>query len=331
MREFSLRTDLTRAMIDGFALPLGVEPIDLPAPRQGYTLHYVPGEDEEPDTYEFQIVASHEKIQPLLHRAFELLPDEVCGIVEIGSRDAYRSVDIFLSRQPISRDSFLETWRRFEPILLEEVALAAGANAEEPFIEVFLDQWKGVVVSVPLDMREEVESMLESFQLEQVEQTWPDYDDDEEEPATIRPVLDLTDEESPDLDDLLFELRYGWKLELGIDPEQNIDEAGRPLGLTLWHAVVMLDRKDQSSEMGSYGSVWATAASLNQMEQMLLDAFEEHPRWRLMDVFTLDRVAHDERPDELVEMPPRRHRSEVHLILIDAEMGESPQKRSAER
>ena len=92
VRDFRLRSDLKRAVIDGFALPLGIDPgSDLSRfkpPVQGYTVTYTPAQDDEPDTYAFHIVVSHERLAPVLHKAFELLPDEVFGIIEIGSRDA---------------------------------------------------------------------------------------------------------------------------------------------------------------------------------------------------------------------------------------------------
>ena len=65
MREFRLRDDLERLSVDGYALPLGVEWLDAPGPREGWTVEFVPGEDEAPDTYSFQITVSHER----LHRA----------------------------------------------------------------------------------------------------------------------------------------------------------------------------------------------------------------------------------------------------------------------
>ena len=50
MREFRLRTDLERAVIDGFALPLGLVPGEsarVVAPTPGYTIDFHAGEDEE--------------------------------------------------------------------------------------------------------------------------------------------------------------------------------------------------------------------------------------------------------------------------------------------
>ena len=51
MREYKIRNDLERAVIDGFALPLGIAPINLPSPTQGYTLEFHEGEDGDPDTF----------------------------------------------------------------------------------------------------------------------------------------------------------------------------------------------------------------------------------------------------------------------------------------
>ena len=36
----------------------------------------------------------------------------------------------------------------------------------------------------------------------------------------------------------------------------------------------------------------------------------------MTDVFTLDRVAFDERPDELADLPPRGDEQKVHLLEI---------------
>ncbi len=319
MRNYQIRHDLERDSLNGFDLPLGVAPADRRAPVQGYTLSYVPAVEDDPDSYAFHVVVSHPRIAPILHKAFAFLPAEVVGIVEIGSRDAYRTVDVYLGTTPIARRDFQATWRRFEPLLLEECLLAAGANSEEPFIEIFLDQWKGIGIHVPLGMRDEVESMLASFGLEEVVETWPLTDDEsnDAEPE-IRPVLELLDEFSPDLDELILELRHDWGLELNIDPERNADESGRNLGHTLWHAVVIVENANGNPDDGAYASVWATADSLAEMETLIDVALEGNDQWLFSEVYTIDRVAYDERPNELVDLPPRRDVSEIHQVTIEA-------------
>ena len=88
MREYELRHDLKRSEVEGYQFPLGIEPISLPAPKQGYTLEYTPGDDGDPDTYAFHIVLSHDRLSAVIRDAFDFLPAEVVPIVEIGSRDA---------------------------------------------------------------------------------------------------------------------------------------------------------------------------------------------------------------------------------------------------
>lgn len=317
MSDFRLRTDLQRAVIDGFALPLGVEPIDLRAPVQGYTVTYTAGEDDDPDTYAFHVVVSHERIAHLVRAAFDLLPARIFPIVEIGSRDAYRSMDVFLAAEPVSRDAFLESWRRFEPLLLEDVTIAAGANSEDPFVEIFVDQWKGLSIHVPLSMRDEVENLLERFDLEEVPETWELDDDHETGPSQVRAVLDTSDEFAPDLDQVLLDLRHEWQLELNVDPDSNVDEGGRRLGLTLWQAMVIVESAHEGNAEGAYASIWATAGSLAEMEGLIEIALQKYPEWQFSEIFTIDRVAYDERPDELADLPPRRQHSEVHLIRFE--------------
>lgn len=335
MRDFQLQTDLERVVIDGFAFALGVSPSaagKLRPPLQGYTVSYVGGQEDEPDTYSFCVVVSHERLAGLLKRAFDLLPDHVYGIVEIGSRDAYRTTDVFvgLENEPISLDRFRRVWAQYQPFLLEDGSIAAGANSEDPFIEIFLDQAKALMIHVPLSMREDVESMLHEVGLEEVQQLWPAGGGDEPEPeedrdeewgsSQIRPVLDLSDDTCPDVDELLLNLRHDWNLELNVDPESNIDEGGRNLGSTLWHAVVIVDQADPSdvqSPSGAYASIWATAGSLHEMEHLMGQALAKHPQWAFGEVYTIDRVAFDERPDELADLSPNRRLNQVHMVTIE--------------
>lgn len=328
MQKIRLRTDLQRVVIRGFALPLGVapDPATFQPPVQGYTLSFVPGEEDEPDTYSFHVVVSHELVKPVLNRAFRLLPEEVYGIIEIGSRDAYRSTDTYISQEPISRDVFLKSWNDYEPFLLEDSSVGAGGNSEEPFVEVFLDQWKGIAIHVPPTLRDDVESMLRELSLEEVAQTWPEEQsgelgDMEVESSRVRQVLDLR-ESAPDLDELLLMLRHAWNLELNIDPESNVDEGGRDLGSTLWHAVVIVDNQHNRPTgnghgQSAYASIWATAGSLNEMEHLIQSAIDKYPQWSFGEIFTIDRVAFDERPDELADLRPSRREPQVHLVTIE--------------
>jgi hypothetical protein len=325
MDTFRVRTDLQRAVIDGFALPLGIAPGAIKVPTQGYTVEYGSGEGEEPDTYSFYVAVSHERVAPLLHRALDLLPDRVFGIVEISSRDAYRPVDVFIGRDEISRHRLLGTWRRCAAPLLEDASIAAGANSENPFVEVFLDQWKGLSIIVPLAMREQVEAILDEFGLEEVAETWAVGDDNPAlERSEIRPVLADFDAGAADIDDVLILLRREWGLELNIDPDTNLDGAGRNLGLTLWHAVVGVEGGPLANGTAADLSIWATAGSLHELEALIDDVLASERRWDRAEVFSTDRVAFDERPDELSDLAPRRGEAQVHLVTIDPYLSEPP-------
>ena len=145
---------------------------------------------------------------------------------------------------------------------LEDGSIAAGANSESPFVEIFVDQWKGVSIIVPLDMHDDVERLLASAGLNEVQETWALG---KENPALdkvqIRPVLADLDGVAADIDDVLMELRHDWRMELNIDPDTNVDEAGRRLGLTLWHAVLGVHRVGDTRQEADM-SLWATAGSL---------------------------------------------------------------------
>lgn len=319
MRDFRLRRDLQRSVIDGFELPLGIEPVALKPPTQGYTIAFNPGQQDEPDTYTFQVVVSHSRLVPIVEKAFELLPDEIVPIVEIGSRDAYRSIDVYLGREAIPVAEFLDVWVAFKEILVEDAAIGIGANSEEPFVEVFLDSWKSLTIHVLPELREEVEAMLHGFGLEEVPETWSMGEEENElDPRThVREVLEIIDEHSPDIDELLLQLRQVWDLELNIDPETNVDESGRRLGMTLWHAYVLLEPADGDETRGAYLSMWVTAASFAEAEGMIHRTLEEYPMWSFGEIYTLDRISYDDRPNDLADLPPRRTRSQIHLIQID--------------
>lgn len=318
MNGFHLRTDLERVRLGDFALPLGIESTELPAPIQGYTLSYNIGEDEEPDTYTFCVVVSHERLAPIVRWAFTLLPEEVWPIVEIDSADAYRTIDVYVGDEdaPVSREELIQGWLEYEPLLLEEGSVGIGANADDPFVEIFLDQWKTLMIHVPLDMRERIEQELASFHLREVAETWPNVSANGEEIARIRPVLDLAADEDLGLEDLLLDLKQRWSLVLNVDPDRNLDESGRELGLTLWHVIAMTDAKGEEGR-GAYVSLWLSARSLAEAETLAEETVERMPEWVFVDVYSVNRVAYDERPDELRELEPRRTEPAVHLVHVD--------------
>ncbi|MBT8485992.1 MAG: hypothetical protein HKO59_13130 [Phycisphaerales bacterium] len=319
MNDFRLRTDIQRACIGDFALPLGLVPDAIDPPLVGYTLDYTQGDEErdEPDTYTFYIVTSHERLKLLVDRMLDFLPERVHAILEVGSRDAYRALDVFMAPEAIDSRGFREVWEAFEPFLLEDGSIGAGANSDDPFVEIFLDQWKGLSVHVPLLMRDDVEAVLAEFGLQAVPETWPVMDEDTANRSLkLRSVLAGDDDTGASLEDLLLELRHGWELELNVDPETNVDDSGRDLGPTLWHTLVIVESSEDPAQ-SAYASIWATARSLAEMDELIDDALSDLPEWRVTDVYTIDRVAYDERPDALDDLPPRRKDAAVHLVELE--------------
>ena len=318
MRNFRIKSGIDRVSLGAFQLPLGVDWIEAVPPTEGFTLDFTSGEDGEPDTYAFQVVVSHERVQNALHALFDLLPSEVTPVTEVGSVDAYRSVDVYVGTDGVFIDDFRKSWDAFEPILLEDVSIGAGVTSEEPFLEIFLDVWKTITVHCPVETREVVEGVLAKLGIDEVPLTWPEQSYDEfNPPYRTREVLLIEDEHSPDLDELLLQIRGEWGLQLNIDPASNLDEGGRELGYTLWHAIAMADPMDQENGGGAYITVWVTAANFEQAETLIESAVESSGTWIMTGLYSIERVAFDERPDELLELSPRRLESELHLVVID--------------
>lgn len=319
MRSFTLRTDIERHRIGRFQLPLGLEPIDLPAPSEGYTIEFVEGDDNAPDVYRFYAVTSFEKVSALLDALFQILPGEIFPLVEVGSKDAFRTMDIFSAREPMQLDEFLEDWREYRQVILEDGSIGAGAQADEPYMEVFVDSWKGVDVQVAPDMKDDIEQIMARHGLEEVAHTWPpEVDERPEPPLNVREILVLDSEECPDIDEILFQLREAWGLELDVDLDENVDEGGRRLGRTLWHAVAIVESADDDSPRAGYALAWASASSMGELQRMLESRMELQDEWRFHGQwYAVDRVAFDERPDSLASLPPRPARSEVHEFRIE--------------
>lgn len=350
MRRHKVREDLVRERVGDYALPLGLEPLDLPEPIQGYVLDYVPGdggdageapqpgedtfsgqftsdpigpdaEAEEaaaPDTYSFQVTVSHERLLPIFSDALRLLGEEVLPVLEIGSRDSFRAMDVYMSRDPIPLGEFIEGFREYAGVLLEDANIGIGANSEEPFVEVFLDSWKGLLVSVPIAMRRRVERLLARHGLREVMETWPpEMERRIANPTRVREVLLVEDDQAPDLEEVLMQLRERFGLEINIDPTTNIDDAGKSIGRTLWHVVAVAESVSRP-RAGAYLNCWLASGSLVEVEELVRAYLEsEHPDLEFASLYTADRVAHDERPEELNGLPPRLGQSAVLLAQLD--------------
>jgi hypothetical protein len=120
------------------------------------------------------------------------------------------------------------------------------------------------------------------------------------------------------------ELRHDWRMELNIDPDTNVDEGGRRLGLTLWHAVLGVHGAGDARQEADM-LIWATAGSLTQLETLIEGVLEQSDEWALVEVYSTDRIAYDERPDELADLAPRRSEAEIHLVSIERRPDHPPE------
>ena len=193
-------------------------------------------------------------------------------------------MDVFSAREPVPFDDFAEAWREFRQVLLEDGSVGAGAQADEPYMEVFLDSWKGIEVQVPVGMRDDAERILARHGLEEVPHTWPpEVDERAEPPLNVREILVLDDEECP-----------------------------------LWHVVAVVESADEDHPRAGYALAWATAASLGEVQRMIESRIELQDEWRFHGQwYGLDRVAYDERPESLGSIAPRRAHSEIHEFRIE--------------
>ena len=73
-------------------------------------------------------------------------------------------------------------------------------------------------------------TLVAGMGLAQVDRHWATQREDET-PLEVRPVLAGGDGFTETIDDLLLDLKLSWDLVLNINPDRNIDDGGRELGI----------------------------------------------------------------------------------------------------
>lgn len=266
---------IERVAVDEMVFPLGVYPIEPMEPRQGYTLEFesADGDDnsgdweEWPDRYVFDIVISAERLPGLVQSLLALMPQKIYPILDVLGRDAFREIDPYISYERIGLDQLLDGLIRFRDFFFEDGLIGFGAMSDNPFLYIFVDEHKIVTVRAEPVIKDRIESVLRAFELKE-----------RDDPAGAdsvahehRGVLRIA-EERPDLlgvDEIVERLRDDWRLLLNVDPEQNYDDRGRPLGVTAWRCLV---RTPGKSGMGRYAEILLTADCLREAEDMAADA-----------------------------------------------------------
>lgn len=266
---------IERVAIDEMTFPLGVYPIEAMEPRQGYTLDFESADGDEehgeweewPDRYVYDIVVSAERLGPLVQSLLSLMPPRVFPILDVLGRDAYREIDPFISYDLMGLDQLYDGLIRYRPFFFEDGLVGFGAMAESPFFYVFVDEHKITTVRAEAVLKERIERILSAFDL--VERDNPAGADavaHEHRGVLLTPPDDTS---YLSFDEIVERLRDEWRLLLNVDPESNIDERGRDLGVTPWRCIV---RVGDGSKHVRYSEVLLTAASIRDAEDLAIDA-----------------------------------------------------------
>lgn len=290
---------IDRVVMDGFQFPLGVYPVEPMTPKPGYSVDFEPadGGDEEgeweewPDRYVFDIVISADRLEPLCRSLFALLPGRIYPILDVLGQDAFREIDPYISYDLVGLDRFTDALRRYRGFFFEDGMVGFGAMSVDPFFYIFVDEHKIVTVRITAEAKERVERVLQAFDLEQTDEpAGADAASHEHRGVLAAP------ENRPDLlaaEEIVEELRDAWRLSLNIDPETNVDDEGRELGITGWRCLVRCHADEDSPPR--YAEVLVSAPHLNSAEDLALQAVEEHrPQdtdlWDEADVLIADRM-----------------------------------------
>ncbi|MCL4741836.1 MAG: hypothetical protein KJZ54_06480 [Phycisphaerales bacterium] len=272
-------TSVERVQMGDMRFPLGVYPVEPMQPVQGYTLTFEPsdGDDDEgdweewPDRYVFDAVISAERVEPLCRMLFSLMPGRVYPILDVIGRDAYREIDPFVAYDPIPMDRFLDAVRAFRGFFFEDGMCGFGAMSQEPFFYVFVDEHKIVTVRGQADLKEKIEGVLHAFDLAVCEEpAGADAAVHEHRSVVIAP------EDRPELlsfDEIVERLRHDWRLVLNIDPDTNVDDDGRDLGVTGWRCIAVA--RFAGDEPPRYAEILLRAGSLNDAEDLAQDATDD--------------------------------------------------------
>lgn len=267
---------IERVEINGFKFPLGSYPVEDMTPAPGYTVDFEPADtdadDEQweawPDRYVFDIVISADRVEPMVRSLLGLFPGRVYPILDVLGQDAFREIDPYVANELTGLDLVLDALRRFRAFFFEDGLVGFGVMTEEPFLYLFVDEHKIVTVRVEPTMKDRVERILQAFDLEPSE-TPAGADSACHEHRGVLAVED----NRPDLltgEEIVEQLRDEWALVLNIDPEANVDDDGKDLGVTAWRALVRVAA--EGDERCRYIEVILAAACLREAEDLALDA-----------------------------------------------------------
>ncbi|MFN5944340.1 MAG: hypothetical protein ACK5ZG_03030 [Phycisphaerae bacterium] len=257
MHRCKVDPSIRRVVLGSFQFPLGVYPVEEMTPKQGYVSNFEPsdgggteGEFEEwPDRYVYDIVVSAERLPALCRMLFSMFEGRAYPILDVLGQDGYREVDPYISYDLVGVDVFLDGLREYGEWLYEDGMVGFGLMSEEPFCYVFVDEHKIITLRVDPTLKERVERILAAFDLEAAEvNAGADAAAHEHRNVLLAP------EDKPELlgpDEVLERLKMKWRVVLNVDPDTNLDDEGKELGVTHWRAVVRIDLPEDDDETTS--------------------------------------------------------------------------------
>lgn len=325
MPRVALDSSITRTVVNGFAFPLGVYPVEeMPEPPvAGYVVQFesADGEDaaprdptfgtgdgesweEWPDRFMFDILVPAPRLPALCRVLFSLLPGRMFPILDVLGSDAYREIDPYIAYDLVGFERFLDAVRVFGDWLFEDGLVGFGAMSLDPFIYLFVDEHKVVTLRVDPAMREKVEKLLKAFDLAPVEEVRSADSAAHEH----RGVL-LAGADQPDLliaDEIVERLKESWLLELNVNGESNVDDDGNELGHTAWRCLARCSEQEDAPL--KYAEVFLTASCLDEAESLAEDAVmseraDKKVPWFELEVVSADRVTPETFAQMLGEKP----------------------------
>ena len=280
---------IRRIVLGSFQFPLGVYPVEEMTPKAGYVSNFEPSDgggadaefEEWPDRYVFDIVVSAERLPMLARMLFSMFDGRAYPILDVLGQDGYREVDPYISYDLVGVDVFLDGLREFGEWLYEDGMVGFGLMCEEPFCYAFVDEHKIITLRVDPALKERVEKILAAFDLEMAEGTaGADAAAHEHRNVLLAP------DDKPELlgpDEALERLKMKWKVVLNVDPDTNVDDEGKELGVTHWRAVVRVDLPVEDEEAEhvpidptkvKYAEVVFEAANLREAEDVTFTQVE---------------------------------------------------------
>jgi hypothetical protein len=273
---------IERRAIKGFQFPLGVYPVEVMIPQEGYTSEYEPADGDDgmegmdeveawPDRYVYDIVVSNPRLEALWVQVFAMMPGRIYPILDYIGHDRYREIDPYIAYEPIGQERITNFLQRYRDFFFEDGMVGFGAVSEEPFFYAFVDEHKILTIRIEPELRPKLEKLLAAFDLAPID-----------EPAGAdaaahehRSVL-LTSDERPDLlnaDEIVELARESWALVLNIDPESNLDDDGNELGITYFRC--LLRHTSDQNPTSKYAEVICTAECMLQAEAIAMQAADE--------------------------------------------------------